>query len=65
MTQSDINNAVSRALGEDLRHISQRGFSLIDLGNDDFDPDCDCLDPQVIDFDAPYAGTTQSFHELF
>ena len=51
MTQAQIDRAVSRALGEDVRAIHQRGFSLVDPDNDNFDPECDSQEPQMIDWD--------------
>ena len=64
MTQAELNDAVSQATGEEINAIRQRGFSLIDLSDLDFDPECDSSDPQVIDFDARFSGTTQSFFDL-
>lgn len=64
MTQFELNDAVSQATGEEINEIRQRGFSLIDLSESDFDPECDSGDPQVIDFDARFSGTTQSFFDL-
>jgi hypothetical protein len=63
MTQTELNHAVSQATGDDLSDVSRLGFSLVDLGDANFDDECDCQDPQVIDWDAPFAGTTHSFHE--
>ena len=51
MTQSQIDRAVSRALSEDVHGIHQRGFSLVDPDNDDFDPECDSQKPQMINWD--------------
>jgi hypothetical protein len=62
MTQAELNHAVSAATGEDVHEICLRGFSLVDSTKDAFD-ECDLQDPQVIDWDARFAGTTQSFHE--
>ena len=61
MTQSEINNAVSKALGEDVSEINQRGFSLVDPMQDDFESEQ--FAPQVYDWDAPFDGTTQSFYQ--
>jgi hypothetical protein len=65
MTQSELNHAVSQATGDDVRDISRLGFSLVDQNDRNFDTECDCQDPQVIDWDAPFEGTTQSFLESF
>ena len=65
MTQSELNRAVSQATGEDVNEIQQRGFSLVGTFPDDaFDfGGTDLPDPQVIDWDAPFVGATQSFYE--
>jgi hypothetical protein len=65
MTQSELNYAVSQATGDDVQDISRLGFSLVDQHDTNFDCENDCQDPQVIDWDAPFAGTTQSFLESF
>ena len=65
MTQSELNRAVSQATGEDVSEIQQRGFSLVDAFPDDaFDlGEVGLPEPQVVDWDAPFVGTTQSFYE--
>ena len=65
MTQSELNRAVSQATGEDVNEIQQRGFSLVGGFPDDaFDFEAtDLPDPQVIDWDSPFVGDTQSFYE--
>ena len=63
MTQRELDLAVSKTLGEEISDISRRGFSLVDPDADYFDPDSDCQPPQVIDFDARFSGTTQSFFD--
>lgn len=62
MTQSELNHAVSEALGEDINDIRSRGFSLVDIDNDDFDPECDRQEPQTIDWDQ-IDGPSLSFHQ--
>jgi hypothetical protein len=49
--QHDLDHAVASATGEDLQVIRRRGFSLINLCDDDFDPEVDQRDPYVIDWD--------------
>ena len=65
MTQSELNRAVSLATGETFCEIDSRGFSLLDTSNDAIDSESDCQDPQVLDWDAPFPGTTQSFLSPF
>jgi len=65
MTQAELNHAVSRATGEDINDIQQRGFSLVEAfpeGVYDFE-DSGMPDPQVVDWDSPFVGATQSFYE--
>ena len=62
MTQSELNTAVSEALGEDVNELNL-AFSLVDPTQDDFDAEPDQFAPQVYDWDAPFAGTSQSFHQ--
>ena len=51
MTQNQLNQCVAKATGEDLVDIQQRGFSLADPLEVNFDPEpCD-LPPQVVDWD--------------
>ncbi|HEY0983006.1 hypothetical protein [Schlesneria sp.] len=49
--QRDLDCAVATATGEELRVIRRRGFSLIDLHDDNFDPEVDQRPPQFIDWD--------------
>ena len=66
MTQSELNRAVSQATGETFNEIDTRGFSLVDPINDNIDSESDySLEPQMVDWDAPYSGTTQSFLSPF
>ena len=51
MTQKQLEQMVARATGEDLRAIRQRGFSVADPFEVDFDPEPDNLPPQMIDWD--------------
>ena len=65
MTQSEIDQAVAHALGEDLREINRLGFTLLDPHVPFFDPECDVQDPQAIDWDASSgAPTVKSFHNI-
>ena len=51
MTQNQLNQSVADATGEDIDDIRQRGFSLADPLEVNFDPEpCD-LPPQVVDWD--------------
>ena len=52
MTQQDLDNAVASATGEDLRAIRNRGFSLADPLEVDFDPEPDNQPAQTMDWDA-------------
>ena len=52
MTQEDLDRAVATATGEDLRAIRQRGFSLADPLEVNFDPEPDIRPPQMVDWDA-------------
>lgn len=49
--QHDLDHAVASATGEDLQVIRRRGFSLINLCDDNFDPEVDQRAPYVIDWD--------------
>tara|TARA_R110002111_G_scaffold249229_1_gene313072 strand:- start:3406 stop:3624 length:219 start_codon:yes stop_codon:yes gene_type:complete len=51
MTQTQLDQQVARATGEDLREVQFRGFSLADPMTVNFDPEpCD-LPPQILDWD--------------
>ena len=51
MTQNQLNQLIADATGEDIGDIRQRGFSLADPLEVNFDPEpCD-LPPQVVDWD--------------
>ncbi len=52
MRQNEINSAVAKATGEDLREIRHLGFSIADPDVVCFDPEPDDLPPQVVDWDA-------------
>lgn len=52
MTPQDLDRAVATATGEDLSAIRQRGFSLADPLEVDFDPEPDVRPPQTVDWDA-------------
>jgi hypothetical protein len=64
MTQFEIDQAVARTLGEDIHDISTLGFSLLDPQVEFFDPECDCQEPQVLDWDGATGATVQSFHNV-
>lgn len=51
MTQSDIDIAVGQATGDSLKTIRQRGFSLADPLEVNFDPEPDNRPPQTVDWD--------------
>ena len=51
MTQLQLEPLVAEATGEDVRAIRQRGFSVADPFEVDFDPEPDNLPPQMIDWD--------------
>ena len=51
MTQSQIDDSVSRATGEPLREIRRRGFSLADPVEVQFDPEPCQRAPQIVDWD--------------
>ena len=51
MTQMQLEQLVAEATGEDVRAIRQRGFSVADPFEVDFDPEPDNLGPQLIDWD--------------
>ena len=65
MTQAELHDAISHATGEDVSNIEQRGFSLVgESPSDAFEIDDTAIpDPQVVDWDAPFIGATQSFFE--
>lgn len=51
MTQEQLDQLVAEATGEDVRSIRQRGFSVADLQEVNFDPEPDQRPPLVIDWD--------------
>ena len=51
MTQMQLEQLVARATGEDIRAIRERGFSVADPLEVNFDPEPDNLPPQVVDWD--------------
>ena len=52
MTQTELNRAVARATGENLRVISLLGFSLADPVFVEHDPEpCD-VESKIVDWDA-------------
>jgi hypothetical protein len=54
MTQQDLDLQVASTLGEDVREIRRRGFSIADPLEVAFDPDPDDYPsaPQVVDWDS-------------
>ena len=62
MTQSELNRAVAKATGDNLRVISRLGFTLADPISVQHDPEpCDvenrCLDWDVVDAERCLAVT--------
>ena len=51
MYQKQLNQLVADATGEDLHEIQQRGFSLMDPFDRNFDPEPDDLSPNFVDWD--------------
>jgi hypothetical protein len=51
MTQLQLEQLVAEATGEDIQAIHQRGFSVADPFEVDFDPEPDNLPPQMVDWD--------------
>lgn len=51
MTQRQLDQLVANATGDDLRSIRQRGFSIVDLQDVNFDPEPDQRPPQMVDWD--------------
>ena len=51
MTQTQLEQLVAKATGEDIRAIRHLGFSVADPLEVDFDPEPDNLSPQMIDWD--------------
>ncbi|MFO0905700.1 MAG: hypothetical protein U0939_22020 [Pirellulales bacterium] len=51
MAPSDLAQLVARATGESPRTIRRRGFSIVQLGRVDFDPEPDQRPPSHIDWD--------------
>ncbi|MCA9016492.1 MAG: hypothetical protein KDA77_14260 [Planctomycetaceae bacterium] len=51
MNQQELDQAVAVATGEDLRAIRQRGFSLADPLEVNFDPEPDNRPPQIVDWE--------------
>lgn len=56
MTQRDLDLAVARTTGENLREIHRRGFSLADPLDVNFDPEPCSLEPQIVDWDELALG---------
>lgn len=51
MTSSELNRAVARATGENLRVISRLGFSLADPLYVEHDPEPTDIEERIIDWD--------------
>ncbi len=49
MTQAQLDRAVAHATGESLNTIIRRRFSIVSLGEADFDEDAPDLHPSVVD----------------
>ena len=65
MTQTDIDQAVARVLGEAIANVQARGFSLLQPEYERCDTDYDYPAPQVIDWDGPDGEpTVGSFYEF-
>ena len=69
MTQNELDRAVAKATGEDLREIQRCGFNLADPTLVNFDPEPDCRPPQFIDWDELEAERNEespwrAHHEL-
>ena len=52
MNQSELNRAVARATGENLRVISQLGFSLADPVSVEHDPEPTDIEDMIVDWDT-------------
>jgi hypothetical protein len=61
MTQRELNQAVARATGEDLREIRRRGFSIVNPDALGFDPEPDLLPPSRVDWDSLDVDRTAMF----
>lgn len=51
LRQQALEREVARRTGEDWRTIRDRGFSVIDLREQDFDPEPDIRAPMMLDWD--------------
>ena len=51
MTQQQLDRAVARATGEDVRAVRRLGFSIADPAETLYDPEPYDLSPQVVDWD--------------
>jgi hypothetical protein len=60
MTQQQLDRAVAHSLGEDVREISRRGFSVLDPSETYFDPEPDDLPPRTLDWDEYQFGGQSS-----
>lgn len=56
MTQQQLDREVANFLGEDVREISRRGFSIADPAVVDFDLEPDDLPAQTLDWDYYHLG---------
>lgn len=52
MNQFELNRAVARATGENLRVISQLGFSLADPVSVEHDPEPTDIEDMIVDWDT-------------
>ena len=49
--QRALDREIAQQTGEDLRTIRGRGFSVIDLQEQDFDPEANLREPLMFDWD--------------
>ena len=63
MTQFEIDQAVAKTLGEEMQSVRAIGFSLLDPQEEFVDPECDCQEPQVLDWDGD-TPAVESFHSF-
>jgi acetolactate synthase regulatory subunit len=52
ISQHDLDSEVARVTGESLRTIRRRGFSIVDLNEQQFDSEPDDTPAMVLDWDS-------------
>ena len=52
MTQAELDRAVAKATGENLRVISRLGFTLADPVSVEHDPEPSDIEDMIVDWDA-------------